>query len=61
MAGPSKAGACHRAAIAPQVKVQAAKTKVEIAEYEQQVAACKESFQLEFWNYEAGPEGASPH
>jgi dynein heavy chain, axonemal len=48
-----------RAAIAPQVKVQAAKTKVDIGEYEQNIAAYQEAFRaLEFWQYSAGPEGA---
>ena len=48
-----------RAAIAPQVKVQAAKTKVDIGVYEQDVAAYQDAFRaLEFWQYSAGPEGA---
>ena len=47
-----------RAAIAPQVKVQAAKTKVDIGVYEQDVAAYNDAFRaLEFWQYSAGPEG----
>jgi hypothetical protein len=41
------------------VKVQAAKTKVDIGVYEQDVAAYQDAFRaLEFWQYSAGPEGA---
>ena len=48
-----------RSTIAPLVKVQGAKTKVEIASYEESIAQYQEDFKkLEFWQWAAGPDGA---
>ena len=48
-----------KTSIAPLVKIQGAKAKVEIAFYESQVADYIKGFkQLGFWSYEAGPDGA---
>ena len=48
-----------KSSIAPLVKLHGAKTKADIAQYENDVAEYAQNFKnLDFWKYDAGPEGA---
>ena len=52
-------GPHNKSSIAPLVKLHGAKTKADIAQYENDVAEYAQNFKnLDFWKYDAGPEGA---